>query len=288
LDQARVLYEQKLEGWKSRAAKTRAAGRKVPRKPTIARDPAVNQNRPANLFNGMIHPLIPYAIRGAIWYQGERNSRDDTSRFYGLQLKTLICDWRSRWGCEFPFAWVQLPNFTEPQVEPAETTGWVMVREGMLKTLELPETGMAITIDIGEAGDIHPKNKQDVGRRLALWALCKVYGKPAVSSGPVYKSMAKKGDAIVIDFDSVGAGLVAKGDKLLGTAIAGADRNFVWADAKIVGDTVVVSSSQVESPAAVRYAWAPNPKCNLYNSAGLPASPFRTDDWPVELIAGRR
>jgi sialate O-acetylesterase len=147
---------------------------------------------------------------------------------------------------------------------------------------------MAIAIDIGEAGDIHPKNKQDVGRRLASWALSEVYGKPAVPSGPVYRSMAKRGDAIVIDFDHVGAGLVAKGDKLLGFAIAGADRNFVWANAKIVGDTVVVSSPQVENPLAVRYAWAPNPRCNLYNSAGLPASPFRTDNWPVELDPDRR
>ena len=287
-DKARVQLEQNLDTWKNRAAKARAAGRKPPRKPTLAADPAVNPNRPANLFNGMIHPLIPYGIRGAIWYQGERNTHGEISKSYGLQLEAMIYDWRSRWGYEFPFAWVQLPNFTDPQVEPVESTGWVIVREGMLKTLDLSQTGMAITIDIGDAGNIHPKNKQDVGRRLAKWALAEVYGKPGVSSGPLYKSMAKKGGAIVVNFDNVARGLVSKGDKLVGFTVAGADRKFVWADAKIVGDTVVVSSPKVKAPAAVRYAWAPNPKCNLYNSAGLPAGPFRTDNWPIELEADRR
>ncbi len=287
-DKAAALHAKNLETWKNRAAKARAAGRKPPRKPTVAADPAVNPNRPANLFNGMIHPLIPYAIRGAIWYQGERNTRGDISKSYGLQLETLIYDWRSRWGYEFPFAWVQLPNFTEPQVEPVESTGWVMVREGMLKTLDLSQTGMAITVDIGEAGDIHPKNKQDVGRRLALWALADVYAKPAVASGPIYKAMARQGDAIAIEFNHVGSGLLAKGGELTGFVIAGADKRFVWADARIVGETVVVSSPQVKDPAAVRYAWAPNPKCNLYNSADLPAGPFRTDNWPIKLDANKR
>jgi len=130
-------------------------GRNAPKRPKQRADPAVNQNRPANLFNGMIHPLIPYGIRGAIWYQGERNTHGEISKSYGLQLETMIYDWRSRWGYEFPFAWVQLPNFTDLQTEPVESTGWVMVREGMLKTLDLSQTGMAITVDIGEAGDIH-------------------------------------------------------------------------------------------------------------------------------------
>ena len=139
---------------------------------------------------------------------------------------------------------------------------------------------MAVTIDIGEANDIHPKNKQEVGRRLAQWALAKTYGKDVVACGPLYKSMRIDGDKIVIEFDYVGGGLAARdGGKLKGFAIAGADKKFVWADAKIVGDTVVVSSPEVKSPAAVRYAWANNPDCNLINKAGLPASPFRTDDW---------
>jgi sialate O-acetylesterase len=163
-----------------------------------------------------------------------------------------------------------------------------MVREGMLKTLDLPRTGMAITVDIGEAGDIHPKNKQDVGLRLATWALADVYGKPGVPTGPLYESMDRKGDTIAVHFGNVGNRLVVRGDELVGFAIAGADKKFVWAEAKIVGDTVVVSSPKVKDPVAVRYAWAPNPKCNLHNSAGLPASPFRTDNWPIELDAARR
>jgi sialate O-acetylesterase len=236
----------------------------------------------------MIQPLIPYAIGGAIWYQGERNSHGELSKCYGLQLSTLIKDWRTRWDYDFPFAWVQLPNFTEPQTKPVESTGWVLVREGMLQTLSLPKTGMAVTVDVGDAGNIHPKNKQAVGRRLARWALVEVYGKFGVPAGPLYKSTARKGNSISIAFENVGDGLVARGDKLTGFAIAGADKQFVWADARIVGETVAVSSPDVKKPVAVRYGWAPNPKCNLYNEAGLPASPFRTDAWPVELNASRR
>jgi sialate O-acetylesterase len=192
----------------------------------------------------------------------------------------MIRNWRELWGqgC-FPFAWVQLPNFRAAQKEPIETTGWVIVQEQMLKTLAVANTGMAITIDVGEADDIHPKNKQDVGKRLALWALGTTYGKDVVPSGPIYKSMRKQNGTIVLEFDHVGDGLVARGDKLQGFAIAGEDRQFVFADAEISGNTVLVSSPAVKDPVAVRYAWAPNPNCNLYNSAGLPASPFRTDEW---------
>ena len=155
------------------------------------------------------------------------------------------------------------------------------VQEAMFKTLKVPNTGMAVTIDVGDARNIHPKNKQAVGRRLAIWALAMTYGQTIVRSGPLYKSMAAEGDKVIVTFDHVGGGLLAKGGgKLEGFAIAGADKKFVWADAKIVGETVVVTSAEVKSPAAVRYAWASNPKCNLYNKAHLPASPFRTDDWP--------
>jgi sialate O-acetylesterase len=173
-----------------------------------------------------------------------------------------------------------------------ESTGWVMVREGMFKTLDLPKTGMAVTIDIGgtEGAEpsLHPTNKQDVGHRLALWALTRFYGKPGVPSGPLYRSMTRKGDAIILHFDNTGSGMIAKGDKPTGFAIAGADKKFVWANAKIVGETVVVSSPKVKDPVAVRYGWAPNPTCNLYNTEGVPASPFRTDSWPVELDPNRR
>ena len=151
----------------------------------------------------------------------------------------------------------------------------------MLKTLKVPNTGMAVTIDVGMANNIHPKNKQAVGKRLALWALAKTYGKDVVACGPLYKSMSKSGGRITVTFDHVGGGLLAKGGKLEGFALAGPDKKFVWADAKIEGDKVVVSSAEVKDPAAVRYAWATNPKCTLFNKAGLPASPFRTDNWDL-------
>jgi len=229
----------------------------------------------------MIQPLIPYGIRGAIWYQGEHNRRS-LSQLYGDQLATLIRDWRQRWGQgDFPFAWVQLPNFMALQTQPSETTGWVLVREGMLKTLSLPATGMAITTDVGDAKNIHPKNKQAVGNRLARWALATVYGRNLVPMGPIYRSMSKQDGKVTIQFEHVGEGLNTKGDPdIKGFAIAGADRKFVWAQARIKGDRVTVWSDQVAKPVAVRYAWASNPVCNLYNSVGIPASPFRTDTWP--------
>ena len=229
------------------------------------------------LYQAMIAPLVPYAIRGAIWYQGERNAKSNASA-YAVSLPGLIRGWRKVWGQgEFPFYYVQLPNYKTPQSKPVEDDGWVLVQEAMLKTLAVPNTGMAVTIDVGDAKNIHPTNKQAVGKRLALWALAKTYEKDIICCGPICKSAAHKGSSIVITFDHVGGGLVAKGGTLRGFAIAGSDKKFIWADAKIVNDTVVVSSPKIKTPAAVRYAWAPNPTCNLYNKAGLPASPFRTD-----------
>ena len=226
----------------------------------------------------MIAPLIPYAIGGAIWYQGESNA----SRAYQYRelFPTMIECWRQSWGQEdFPFLFVQLANFMAVKPEPGESA-WAELREAQSMTLNRPNTGMAVIIDIGEADNIHPKNKQDVGKRLALWALAKTYGRDVVYSGPIYESMQRQGNKTVLRFDHVGGGLVAKGGQLKGFAIAGDDRRFVWADARIEGDTVIVSSEKVARPAAVRYAWADNPVCNLYNEAGLPASPFRTDTWP--------
>lgn len=234
---------------------------------------------PGRLYDGMIAPLAPYAIRGAIWYQGESNIGD---KIYGLQLKTLIANWRQDWlEGDFPFLFVQLPNYGRPQIYPSEgVEGWQLLREAFLKTLAVPNTGMAVTIDIGEGNNVHPENKQDVGKRLAQWALAKVYSKDLVASGPLYKSMQKQGSKIVLQFDYVNDGLMFKGDTLKGFAIAGEDKKFVWGDARIEQDSVVVSSPMVSNPVAVRYAWASNPsECNLYNKAGLPASPFRTDDW---------
>jgi sialate O-acetylesterase len=227
----------------------------------------------------MIAPLIPYSIQGAIWYQGESNA--GRAYQYRKLFPAMIKNWRKDWGQrDFPFLFVQLANFMAIKPDPGESN-WAELREAQLMTLALPNTGMATIIDIGDAEDIHPKNKQDVGKRLALWALAETYGKNLVFSGPLYKSMEKKGNQIVLRFNHIGGGLVADGgESLKGFAIAGADQKFVWADARIEGDMVVVSSDQVPEPVAVRYAWADNPVCNLYNKAGLPASPFRTDQWP--------
>jgi len=280
--QAEAKNKAALERWQAAVEKAKAAGKPNPRRPRPIADPRLSSHRPANLYNGMIAPIKPFAIRGAIWYQGESNAGRYPSHLYGLQLKTMILNWRRDWANDkMPFLWVQLPNFKTPQSEPVETDGWVIVQEQMLKTLAVPDTGMAITIDVGEANDIHPKNKQDVGKRLALWALGTPYQKEIVYSGPIYESMEKKNGAIVITFEHVGRGLSAKGDKVEGFVIAGGDQKFVWAEAKIEGDKVIVSSETVDDPQAVRYAWAPNPEQNLVNSAGLPASPFRTDDWAL-------
>jgi len=248
---------------------------KIPQQP----QPPINNWTPTALFNAMVAPIIPYAIRGVIWYQGESN----VGRAYQYRklFPALINSWRRAWGQgDFPFLFVQLANYLERKPEPTESA-WAELREAQLLTFKtVRNTGMAVAIDIGEANDIHPRNKQDVGKRLALAALAIAYGQKVVYSGPIYRSMRIEGDKIRLFFDHVGSGLVAKGGELKGFAIAGEDRKFVWAKAKIEGNTVVVWSEQVPKPVAVRYAWADNPECNLYNKEGLPASPFRTDDWP--------
>lgn len=277
---AKERYEKQLAVWQEKAKKAKDAGKRAPRRPQAPTDPRLNPHHPGALFNGMVAPLVPYAMRGAIWYQGESNANRYASELYGMQLQLMIKDWRRHWNDQCPFLWVQLPNYKAPQQAPVETSGWVIVQEQMLKSLALSNTGMAITIDVGEEKDIHPKNKQDVGKRLALWALGTTYDKPIVYSGPIYERMFKKEGQIIVRFKHTGDGLVARGEKLKGFAIAGEDKQFVFADAKILGDAqVVVSSAEVKNPVAVRYAWASNPDCNLYNSAGLPASPFRTDTW---------
>ncbi len=248
--------------------------KEIPSRPQSPESP----NRPTVLYNAMLHPLIPYAIRGAIWYQGESNA--GRAYQYRTLFPTMIKDWRAHWGeGDFPFLFVQLANWQKLQTKPVDDA-WAELREAQLKTLALPNTGMAVAIDIGNPEDIHPKNKQEVGRRLALNAFKLVYGQDVVNSGPIYKSMAIEGNKIRLSFTHVDGGLVAHGgDKLKGFAIAGEDKKFVWADAKIDEKTILVWSNKIPHPVAVRYAWAINPICNLYNSAGLPASPFRTDDW---------
>jgi sialate O-acetylesterase len=281
--QAVAKYKESLAKWEEEVKQAKAEGKTAPRRPGAPMGPD-NPNCPSGLYNAMIAPLIPYTIRGAIWYQGESNA--GRAYQYRELFPTMIKSWWTAWGQEegFPFLFVQLANFIADRkavgTEPGESP-WAELREAQTMTLEQPNTGMAVTIDIGDANDIHPKNKQDVGKRLAAWALANTYGQDRVYSGPIYKSMIKKGNRIVLTFDHVGGGLVAKGgESLKGFAIAGKDRKFAWADAQIEGDKVVVSSDKVTSPVAVRYAWADNPACNLYNKADFPASPFRTDTWP--------
>lgn len=275
---AEEKYQADLKRWKEAAARAKEDGKAPPRKPQKPVHPDLAPHHPATLFNGKINPLIPYAIRGVIWYQGENNAGGRGAANYGLQLRTMIADWRGRWKAPaLPFAWVQLPNFRKPQKQPVEESGWVTVQEEMTKTLAVPHTGMAITLDVGEADDIHPKNKQAVGKRLALWALAAVYKKAAVvASGPLYAGHKVKGDDIVVSF-KYAEGLSAKGSKLEGFAVAAADGKWEWAKAKIDGETVVVSHPDGKPAKAVRYAWAENPKATLVNGAGLPAGPFRTD-----------
>jgi sialate O-acetylesterase len=278
-------YKIEKQKYDAVAPKLKAEGKPLPPWPEEPIGPN-HPYSPTGLYNGMIVPILPYGIRGAIWYQGESNAW--RAYQYRTLFPAMIKNWRDAWGQgDFPFLFVQLANFEATSPEPQEND-WAELREAQSMALLLPNTGMAVTIDIGEANDIHPKNKQDVGKRLALWALAKTYGKKIVCSGPIYKYMVVKGDnKAILYFYYVGGGLVTKGDSLKGFAIAGADKKFVWADANIVGDTVVVSSDKVSAPVAVRYAWGENPVCNLYNKEGLPATPFRTDTWPG-ITDGRR
>lgn len=237
-------------------------------------------NYHSSLFNGMINPLLNLAVKGAIWYQGESNAYEGF--LYRTLFPNMIECWRDKWNQpEMPFLYVQLANYMPEVPEPSESR-WANLREAQLMTLSLPNTGMAVIIDIGDTKDIHPKNKQDVGYRLALNGLKIAYGRDLVYSGPIYRSMEIDGNKAIISFDHIGSGLMAK-DKygyVKAFAIAGVDRKFYWAKAEIKGDKVIVYSDKVPKPVAVRYAWADNPlDVNLYNNEGLPASPFRTDSW---------
>ena len=235
---------------------------------------------PLGLYNSMIAPLLNYRIKGVIWYQGESNT--DRSAEYNELFSTLINDWREKWNeGNFPFLFVQLSNFMNPRSEPSESN-WALLRESQLKTLSVPNTGMVVTYDIGEWNDIHPLDKKDVGKRLFLAAEKVAYGNDnVVYSGPIYKSMKVEDNKIVLSFTNIGTGIIAKGNgELKYFSIAGADKHFDWAKAKIDGNKVVVWSDEISKPVAVRYAWADDPEgANLYNKEGLPASPFRTDDW---------
>ncbi len=260
-------YGRSMEKWLAANKKGRA-----PKHP----DPVQDQHNPAVLYNGMIAPIIPYGIRGAIWYQGESNV--GARQQYPAVQRALIEDWRERWGRgDFPFYFVQLAAHKTPPTDPGNSS-LASMREAQASSLALPNTGMAVAIDIGEEKDVHPRNKQDVGKRLALLALGNTYDKGVASSGPVFKMAEIDDGRVRLHFEHIGEGLMAKDGPLKQFAIAGDDRKFVWADAEIDGDMVIVHSPAVPRPAYVRYAWADNPAgANLYNSAGLPAAPFRTD-----------
>lgn len=274
-------YERQFAQWKQSAEKAELGGMPVPPPPKMPDDPRQNRNRRAGLYNGMLTPLTFYTIRGAIWYQGESNSLRPIQ--YRKLFPAMIHDWRRAWGeGDFPFLFVQLANWGGTS---GESFDFPQLREAQLLTLSEPRTAMAVAIDVGDGSDIHPKNKQEVGHRLALAAEAVAYGRDVAYSGPIYDSMTIEEDKIRLRFKYVDGGLTAmtKGrpaQTLTGFEIAGDDRKFVAAEAKIEGETVVVSSGQVLHPTVVRYAWAMDPTCNLYNHAGLPASPFRTGEKP--------
>ena len=284
-DAAKTYQEKTLPEWKAAAEKAKVQNQAPPRRIY----PPMGPNhfaRPSTLFNGMIAPLIPYGIQGVIWYQGEANSGGNPLAcnpvVYRTLFPALIKDWRARWGQgDFPFLFVQLANLRALQTKPVETAGLGLIREAQMMALSVPNTGMATAIDLADRDkpdDIHPHNKKEVGRRLSLVALANVYQQKIPShSGPLFSGFKIEGNQVRLNFTHVDGGLTASGDKLEGFAIAGKDGKYVWGDAKIDGETVVVSSDLVSEPANIRYGWAFNPIGNLRNKAGLPALPFRTD-----------
>lgn len=273
-----------LPNWEAARQKAKDEDKPEPARPRAPDNPTTNPKRPAVLYNAMIAPLVPYAMKGAIWYQGEANA--GRSYQYRKLLPAMIADWRQKWGITKPedygFYIVQLANYMAEKPEPSES-GWAELREAQTLTANMPGNGQGLAIDIGDDKDIHPRNKQDVGIRLALAALAKTYGQTIEYSGPVYDSMSKDGNKIRLKFTHAD-GLMSKIDPIPGFAIAGEDKKWKWAQANIEGREIVVWNDAIANPVAVRYAWADNPKATLYNAAGLPAVPFRTDDWPGATV----
>ncbi len=285
--EAKAEYAKKLADWKVAVEKAKSENKPAPPQPGGNPDGQMFGNsRPGNIYNGVLKSHLGYGIKGAIWYQGESNA--GRAYQYRTLFPLMIKSWRDEWGNgDFPFYWVQLADFQAEKPEPGDSS-WAELREAQTLTMKaLPNTGEAVIIDIGEGKDIHPKNKVDVGRRLARWALAedyKVAGIPCRS--PLYKSMEKLGNKAVLTFDNVTNGWRPfDTQEPRGFAIAGEDKKFVWASAKILPDgRVEVWSDAVKEPHSVRYAWADNPVCNMYSGAGLPLTPFRTDDWPGVTI----
>lgn len=274
-EKAMQAYQKQLEEWNALPENQREG--KGPRKPRMARNPGEMAGQPATLWNAMIAPLAGYTMRGAIWYQGESNRRNADE--YGALFSLMIEDWREQWGDNFRFLWVQLANFREPVQEPGTNDGWAVVQEHQRRTLAWPKTGMAVINDIGDAKDIHPRNKKDVGERLARWALANDYNKDIIKSGPIYKTHRISKGTVTVEFKHVGEGLESRdGEPLQRFEILGSDGTWHWANAEIQDGQVVISHPEVDEAVAVRYAWAANPEgANLVNSAGLPASLFTTE-----------
>ena len=286
-DKAKEQYEAALAKWKVAAEAAKKEQKPAPFQPRMPSEPGHGSNDPTTLYNGMIAPLLPYAIKGAIWYQGESNAGRPIE--YRTLYAAMISDWRKRWGNDFAFYCVQLAPFNAGN---PEGDNWAFLREAQaIASEKVKNAGVAVITDAGDLADIHPQKKEPAGARLAYLALANTYGQKVESSGPAFKSMSVNGNKAVLSFDHLGGGLtlgefsmdgaenVGKDGKLVGFAVAGEDKMFHPATAVIEGDTVVVSSDKVSKPVAVRYGWKNFPVCNLFNKAGLPASPFRTDKW---------
>jgi sialate O-acetylesterase len=275
-------FEETKKKYDENAAKLRSENKKVPAAPRKPDHPNNNQNSPSRLYNAMIHPIVPFAIKGAIWYQGEANA--GRAYEYRTLFPTMIQSWRAAWGYDFPFLFVQLAPWKKISEEP-KASDWAELREAQLLTSQkLANTAQVVITDTTDAktdqADIHPKNKQPVGERLALAARAKVYGEKVVSSGPIFDKVNFEGDKAILHFSSIGSGLECKGSELTGFTVAGEDKKFHNAQARIVGETVVITCDAVKEPKAVRFGWADYPVVNFFNKEGLPATPFRTDDWP--------
>lgn len=284
---AERAYEKRLAQWKTQADKIRKQNegkpaveqKRLPRRPQRNKPVYENERNPTVLYNGMIHPFVGYTMRGAIWYQGEANAKPESAELYQDMFSLMIQDWRTRWNDDFSFYFVQLANFQAVTDQPGVQSDWATVQNQQRRTLSLANTGMATINDVGAAKDIHPKDKKTVGNRLALWGLRDHHDKKITVSGPLYQSHQIQGDNVVIHFDHVGTGLKSGNDgPLKRFEITNDGKHWHWATAKIVDDTVVVHCPEVNSPTAVRYAWAANPAgANLGNAEGLPASIFSTE-----------
>ncbi len=286
-EKAVAEFQKRLENWKQKAAEAKQAGKPAPARPRAPSNQLAGNHRPGNLYQGVLNPTIGYGIRGAIWYQGESNA--GRAYQYRHLFPLMITTWRKAWNQgDFPFYWVQLADFRDEISSPAESD-WAELREAQTMALSLPNTGQAVIVDLGEGRDIHPRNKQDVAKRLARWALAKDYGIDVPYRSPEYKSMEIQGSKIVLTFEHTGSVLYTFDvSQPRGFTIAGADKKFVDAQAKIVApNKIEVWSEEVAEPVAVRYAWADNPICNVQSREGLPVTPFRTDDWPGKTIDAR-